>query len=148
VIYEMAVKLRPFRGETSAELISSILRDLPTPVTELRSELPFAFQTILERCLAKEANARYPSMKELCEELRRLQSNIGSSSPSDGSTGKSANQSIAVLPFANMSSDPENEFFADGITEEISNALAQIKNLHVAARMSAFSFKREASRVK
>jgi TolB-like protein len=49
--------------------------------------------------------------------------------------------SIAVLPFINMSSDPENEFFADGITEEIINALAQIKDLHVVARSSAFSFK-------
>jgi TolB-like protein len=49
--------------------------------------------------------------------------------------------SIAVLPFLNLSADPENEFFADGITEEIINALAQIKQLHVVARSSAFSFK-------
>jgi TolB-like protein/Tfp pilus assembly protein PilF len=49
--------------------------------------------------------------------------------------------SIAVLPFMNMSADPENEFLADGITEEIINALAQIEQLHVAARTSAFSFK-------
>ena len=49
--------------------------------------------------------------------------------------------SIAVLPFVNMSADPENEYFADGITEEIINALAQIKELHVVARSSAFSFK-------
>jgi len=52
-----------------------------------------------------------------------------------------AHNSIAVLPFINMSPDPENEFFADGITEEIINALAQIKNLHIVARSSAFSFK-------
>lgn len=49
--------------------------------------------------------------------------------------------SIVVLPFTNMSADPENEFFADGITEEIINALAQINELHVVARSSAFSFK-------
>jgi TolB-like protein len=49
--------------------------------------------------------------------------------------------SLAVLPFTNMSADPENEFFADGVTEEIINALAQIEDLHVAARTSAFSFK-------
>ena len=52
-----------------------------------------------------------------------------------------AEDSIAVLPFVNMSADPENEFFADGITEEIINALAQIKDLHVVARSSVFSFK-------
>src|SRR5262249_62403049 len=49
--------------------------------------------------------------------------------------------SIVVLPFTNMSAEPENEYFADGITEEIINALAQIKDLHVVARSSAFSFK-------
>jgi adenylate cyclase len=49
--------------------------------------------------------------------------------------------SIAVLPFVNMSADTENEYFTDGITEEIINALAQIRDLHVVARSSAFSFK-------
>src|SRR6516162_1307294 len=52
-----------------------------------------------------------------------------------------ARDSIVVLPFINMSTDPENEYFADGITEEIINALAQISDLHVVARSSAFSFK-------
>ena len=50
-------------------------------------------------------------------------------------------ESIAVLPFINMSPDPENEFFTDGITEEIINAVAQIEQIHVVARSSAFSFK-------
>ena len=49
--------------------------------------------------------------------------------------------SIVVLPFVNMSADPENDYFADGVTEEIINALAQIRELHVVARSSAFSFK-------
>ena len=49
--------------------------------------------------------------------------------------------SIAVLPFLNLSSDRENEFFADGVTEEIINALAQVEQLRVVARSSAFSFK-------
>jgi TolB-like protein len=62
--------------------------------------------------------------------------------PHDISPSSAAPQdSIAVLPFTNLSADPENEFFADGITEEIINALAQIEHLHVAARSSAFSFK-------
>lgn len=56
-------------------------------------------------------------------------------------TSASTRDSIAVLPFVNTSSDPENEFFADGITEEIINGLAQIRELHVVARSSAFSFK-------
>jgi len=56
-------------------------------------------------------------------------------------TQSASGDSIVVLPFINMSSDPENEYFADGITEEIINALTQIKDLHVVARGSAFSFK-------
>jgi TolB-like protein/Tfp pilus assembly protein PilF len=50
-------------------------------------------------------------------------------------------KSIAVLPFVNMSGDPKNDYFSDGITEEILNALAQVPNLKVAARTSAFTFK-------
>jgi TolB-like protein/AraC-like DNA-binding protein len=56
-------------------------------------------------------------------------------------TSSNANKSIAVLPFINMSSDPENEYFSDGITEEIINALTKVKGLRVIARTSSFSFK-------
>jgi len=57
--------------------------------------------------------------------------------PRRAGTGKS----IAVLPFVNMSSDPENEFFSDGITEEIINALTRVNGLQVTARTSSFAFK-------
>ena len=53
----------------------------------------------------------------------------------------SSNKSIAVLPFVNMSADPENEYFCDGITEEIINALTTVKGLKVIARTSSFAFK-------
>ena len=141
VLYELATRQRPFHGETSADLISSILRDSPRPVSELRSDLPPAFENILGRCLAKDVTDRYQSMKNLRDDLDLLRSDTGSTSLSGGPATQKIRQSIAVLPFANMSSDLENEFLADGITEEISNALAQIKDLFVAARMSAFSFK-------
>ena len=141
VVYEMATGKRPFQGGNSLELSSSILRDSPKPVTELRAELPPALQRIVERCLAKEITERYSSARELREALDRLRREIASGSRSSTPASASADASIAVLPFTNMSADPENEFFADGITEEIINALAQIENLHVAARTSAFSFK-------
>jgi serine/threonine protein kinase len=141
VIYEMAAGQRPFQGETAAELMSSILRDLPIPITELRIELPAALQSILVRCLSKDANARFASAKELREAMDQLRRQIATDSGSASSSTAPAGASIAVLPFTNLSSDPENEFFADGITEEIINALAQIEDLHVAARTSAFSFK-------
>jgi eukaryotic-like serine/threonine-protein kinase len=141
VLYEMATGLRPFVGRSSAELSTSILRDSPKPVRELRADLPAALQKILERCLAKEMTDRYATARELREAIDRLCGEIGTGSPGAASSSSATEASIAVLPFANISTDSENEFLADGITEEIINALAQIEYLHVAARTSAFSFK-------
>jgi TolB-like protein/Tfp pilus assembly protein PilF len=58
-----------------------------------------------------------------------------------GWAGPAADNSIAVLPFLNMSADPENEYFCDGLAEELLNVLSKIRGLRVAARTSAFSFK-------
>ena len=140
VLYEMATGRRPFLGGTSLELSSSILRDTPTPVTQLRPELPSGLQRIVERCLSKEPKERYVSAHELRYALESLQRQMSSGSLNavPDAVGEA---SIAVLPFTNMSTDPENEFFADGLTEEIINALTQIEELRVAARRSAFSFK-------
>jgi|HubBroStandDraft_6_1064221.scaffolds.fasta_scaffold50180_2 serine/threonine protein kinase/tetratricopeptide (TPR) repeat protein len=141
VLYEMAVGQRPFVGGSSLEISSSILRDTPKSVTELRPELPTGLQRILERCLAKEAIERYASARELRDAVDRLCREMVSFSKTSSAAVVSADASVAVLPFTNSSADPENEFFADGITEEIINALMQVENLHVAARTSAFSFK-------
>ncbi|HEV2116148.1 MAG TPA: protein kinase [Terriglobales bacterium] len=140
VVYEMATGLRPFPGASSIEISSSILRDTPRPVTELRADLPTGLQRILDRCLAKQVSERYNSARELREAVERLRHEIASGAHRNLAAG-SPGPSIAVLPFTNMSADPENEFFADGITEEIINALTQIEDLRVAARTSAFSFK-------
>jgi serine/threonine protein kinase/Tfp pilus assembly protein PilF len=139
VLYEMATGRRPFVGRTSMEISSSILRDTPTPVTELRADLPIALHKIVRRCLAKEVCDRYISARELHKDVEDLRREIVSGTSRITSTSVEA--SIAVLPFTNMSPDTENEFFADGITEEIINALTRIERLRVAARRSAFSFK-------
>ncbi|MFY9559979.1 MAG: protein kinase [Terriglobales bacterium] len=139
VLYEMATGQRPFSGDTPAELMSSILRDRTKPVTELRADLPTSLERVLERCLAKEVADRYASAQDLLAAIGRLRREF--SSGLHASAISSPEASVAVLPFLNLSADPENEFFADGITEEIINALAQIKSLHVAARTSSFSFK-------
>jgi serine/threonine protein kinase/Tfp pilus assembly protein PilF len=139
VLYEMATGQRPFSGDTPAEVISSILRDRPKPVTEVRDDLPASLERVLERCLSREAADRYASARDLVSAIGRLRREF--SSGLHASPISSPEASVAVLPFLNLSVDPENEFFADGVTEEIINALAQIKNLHVAARTSSFSFK-------
>jgi serine/threonine-protein kinase len=140
VLYEMATGRRPFLGETSMELGSSILRDTPKPVAELRPELPRGLQRIVDRCLSKQPTERYASAQELRDavELLRRQMSSGSRRAMQDVVGEA---SIAVLPFTNMSADPENEFLADGLTQEIVNALTQFEELRVAARRSTIDFK-------
>src|SRR6516165_3765567 len=141
VLYEMSTGQGPFVAGTTAELISSILRDTPKPVSGLRAELPTGLERIIERCLAKQPAERYASVRELRSALELLRREASSGSQSVSMPDASGEASIAVLPFTNISADPENEFFAEGITEEVINALTQIKELRVAARTSALAFK-------
>ena len=140
VLYEMATGQRPFSGGTSLELSSSILRDTPKSVIELRPELPTGLHRIVDRCLSKEPTERYVSAQELRQALDLLRQQVSSGSLTAVPEAV-VRASIAVLPFISLSADPENEFFADGLTEEIMNTLTQIEELRVAARRSAFSFK-------
>jgi adenylate cyclase len=109
----------------------------------------FVSEDVLKRCISElrrvfEDDAREPRIIETIPKRGyRLVASTDAAAPSAPNipAARVARDSIAVLPFVNMSADPENEFFADGITEEIINALAQIKDLHVVARSSAFLFK-------
>jgi len=134
LLYELATGVRPFRGRSSAELASAILRDAPAPVSALGSGVPEELARVISRCLEKSASARFSSMADVRHALRteapKPQEDHG--------------PSVAVLPFQNLSADPENEYFSDGLAEEILNALAQIDGLRVAARTSSFSFKGKA----
>jgi len=140
ILYEMATGQRPFSGGTSLELSSSILRDSPKPVIELRPELPTGLHRIVDRCLLKEPTERYASAGDLRQALDLLRRQLfPCSTQTDPGTVLVA--SIAVLPFTSMSPGQENELFADGLSEEIMNTLTQIEELRVAARRSAFAFK-------
>jgi serine/threonine protein kinase/DNA-binding winged helix-turn-helix (wHTH) protein/tetratricopeptide (TPR) repeat protein len=131
VLYEMATGQQAFSGETAAVLRDAILNRTPAPAADLNPELPMKLVKIIGRALQKDRDQRYQAASEMRRDLK----GVGASS------WAVPEKSIAVLPFANLSMDPENEFFADGITEEIINALAQIEHLHVAARTSTFFFK-------
>lgn len=140
IFYEMTTGRRPFHGDTSAELISSILRDTPCPVGDLKTGTPEHLERIIRRCLMKDPSDRYQTARDVYNELRDLNTSSGSSTRSASSSAPRGN-SIAVLPFKNMSADEENEYFCDGLAEELLNALAKIEDLKVAARTSSFSFK-------
>jgi serine/threonine protein kinase/Tfp pilus assembly protein PilF len=154
ILYELATGKRPFRGDSSAELASSILRDTPRPLDELRSDLPAELDSIIRRCLEKGTGDRYQTARDLRNELRALRQRIESGrSPTAAhpapqtapAAAMDPGPSVAVLPFQNLSADPENEYFSDGLAEEILNALSRIDGLRVAARASSFSFKGRAT---
>jgi serine/threonine protein kinase len=156
IVYEMACGRRPFAGASTAELGSAILRDWPRPVAGQRPDLPAELDALLQRCLEKDVHERVQTASELRDALLGLQREVASgelrapariSSPGAPGTAEDSGPSIAVLPLQNLSADPENDYFSDGLAEEILNALSQIEGLRVAARTSAFSFKGKAIEV-
>ena len=113
---------------------------LPKPMTELSPKTPPDVERIITRLLAKSSASRYQSAQGVLEELRASRDAVRRDFRSSG-TLPHITPSIAVLPFVNLSADPEQEYFSDGLAEEIINALTQVSGLKVIARTSAFAFK-------
>jgi serine/threonine-protein kinase len=138
VLYEMATGRSAFAAPTTALTFDAILNRQPPSSRTINSDVPPALDAIIGRLLSKDPASRYQSARILRDELQTLVETLRSNQ----SSGRAAvAPSIAVLPFTNLSPEPENEYIADGITEEIINTLAQLKGLQVAARTSSFSFK-------
>jgi len=180
ILYEMASGRRPFRGDSSAELISSILRDTPPALTVLHVGLE-GLTRIVTRCLEKDPGARFQSMRDVQAALEALlasrsgrQTTLESGSgprsrvlkvagsvailvaaylvarygvmrPAPGAREAASEhrviRSIAVLPLDNYSGDPGQEYFAEGMTDELTADLASISQLRVISRGSAMQFK-------
>ncbi|HTM01590.1 MAG TPA: protein kinase [Candidatus Omnitrophota bacterium] len=138
ILYELAAGRRPFTGATSADVLSSILRDRPDPLTRARADLPYDLERLVDRCLEKDSRER-PSALDVLHELRRMRRELEGQASEPHAPARAA--SIAVLPFVNRSADPEDEYFSDGLADELLNVLAKIRGLRVAARTSAFHFK-------
>ena len=135
VLYEMLVGEQPFTGPNIQAIIARRFIQTPADVAGLREGVRRPVARAVQRALARTAIDRYDTAAELAAALNEPDP------AADPEKSTAPEQSIAVLPFTNMSTDPENEFFSDGITEEILNALAQIPVLKVAGRTSSFSFK-------
>jgi serine/threonine-protein kinase len=125
VLYELVSGKRPFEGSNSVQVLAAVLHHDPE---QLRTGT--ALDPIVMRCLRKQPSARFQSMSELRAALEHAAGSPATSAPS-----------IAVLPFTNLSADKENEYFSDGLAEEIINALTRIPGLKVTARTSAFAFR-------
>jgi serine/threonine protein kinase len=137
VLYEMLVGEPPFTGPTVQSVIAKRFVQMPADVTALREGIARPVARALQRALQRTAIDRFAVAADFAAALQETDA------PATVAAAKPAppEKSIAVLPFVNMSTDPENEFFADGITEEILNALSQIAELRVTGRTSSFSFK-------
>jgi serine/threonine protein kinase len=114
----MATGKRAFQRESSVQTLSAIIEDQPEPPAGLNPQIPHGVLATIQRCLAKAPESRYESTRDLVKDMKVVQALSTAPTPL-----RSSQSSIAVLPFANMSTDPEQEYFCDGMAEEIINAL-------------------------
>lgn len=140
VLYEMAVGQRPFGGATPAITFDAILNRQPQRATELNAKITPAFERVLVRLLEKNPRSRFQNAHELLEALQGADLSRREDSSGSRAAGRKI-PSIAVLPFANLSADPDNQYFSDGLSEDLISALARLPGLHVASRTSAFRFR-------
>jgi serine/threonine protein kinase/tetratricopeptide (TPR) repeat protein len=145
ILFEMVTTKRPFQRPSGAATIAAILND-DIPRDDLRDAVPFDVQRIIEGCLEKNPAIRFQSSRDLALTLHAISSSasISDSSLLSSITKKrksKAIDSIAVLPFANATSDANAEYLSDGITEGIINKLSQLPKLKVMARSTAFRYK-------
>jgi len=143
IFYELLTGRRPFRGATSGMISAAILNDTPEPVQAVRADLSGDVDWIVSRCLEKERRARFQTALDISNELRRLKRTPEGPAPAKTAALEAA--SIVVLPFLNRSRDKEDEYFSDGLADELLNMLAKIRGLRVAARTSSFHFKGKGS---
>jgi TolB-like protein/Tfp pilus assembly protein PilF/predicted Ser/Thr protein kinase len=136
VLYELITKQNPFKRDSEAATLKAVSDDRPHPVARYRADVPDGIQTIIERSLEKQVETRCQTAADLLSNLKKLKRDTLQFTPSVG-----AQPSIAVMPFTNLSADPEQEYFCDGMAEEIINALTHVEGLRVVARMSCFAFK-------
>ncbi len=141
VLYEMLSGEPPFTGPTAQAVIAKRFVS-PIPKVRVTRDVPESVDTTLARALSRTPVDRFRTGAEFAEALRAIvrDTNGGGRTPPEAKSA-TALKAIAVLPLANMSADPENEYFSDGMTEEIINALAKVPGVQVASRSSSFAFK-------
>jgi len=170
VLYELLTSQLPFSGEYEAAVSYAILNDHPPEIKSLRPQVLPELEKIVERCLQKEKSKRYQKTEEIINDLYAVQNKLSGSAKIHKKTGKlrwivattmlllvsisiylfypksppttTIRKSIAVLPFKNLSDSREDEYFSDGLTEDIITQLSRISGIDkVIARTSVMRYK-------
>ena len=149
ILYEMVTGKAPFRGETPFIVGMKHKTERPTAPREMNNQVPLDLNRLILKCLEKDKEQRWQKVEQILDELSRIGRSytttkklIPEEEPETTMTGTMEWQnSVAVLPFADMSPQKDQEYFCDGLAETLINALSNIKDLRVVARTSAFSFK-------
>ena len=136
LLYESLTGRLPFQGETSIDILYAILRSPYTPLRTLVPEIDTEWETLIDRCLAKSPGQRWASMEEILKSFEQW------SAPGHIATPlQRPDKSIAVLYFANLSTNKEDEYFRDGMTEDIITELTKIKQLQLLPRSAVLAFR-------
>ena len=151
VLYEMATGRKAFGGSSTAVVFDAILNRDPQPVTELNERVPLAFENILSKLLEKDPDLRYQTAAELRSDLKRLSRDLGSGRRTAAADKSGSNvaqpaapvkqKSVAVLYFENQSGSKEDEYFRDGITEDIVTEISKIGQLDIFPRSEMLAFR-------
>ena len=148
VLYQMATGILPFPGETSALIFDAIMNRTARPVTEINPSLPSDLVRILDKALEKDRNLRCQSATEIKTDLIRLRRDLESGrrraqedSDSRRPSTRRPDQGVAVLYFENLSGVKEDEYFRDGITEDIITELSKIKGIKVFPRPTVLVYR-------
>jgi serine/threonine-protein kinase len=149
IIYEMVSGRPPFEGASGLDVALKQKTEIPRPPRAVNTQVPEELNVLILKCLAKNKEDRFQSADELLVDLARVQEKISGKTPAEpekktgtlSAAERECIRSIAVLPFKDMSPQRDQDYFCEGLAEELINALTHIKGLKVAARTSSFSFK-------
>jgi non-specific serine/threonine protein kinase len=148
VIYQMATRALPFPGDTSAVVFDAILNRDPAPLSTLNASAPPELSRIAAKALEKDRSFRYQTATDLKTDLTRLKRDLDSGRKAAAATShaepagtKAAVRSVAVLFFENLSGVKEDEYFRDGITEDIITELSKIKGLNIFSRATVLAYR-------
>ena len=143
VLYEMLTGRRAFLRASRGETLAAILRDPPAEISPSEATVPPSLDRVVRRCLEKSPNERFQSARDLhfaLKEVLQGPAGSGAGTISSGST-RPPLESMAVLPFENVSRDPDGEYLSDGIAESIIHSLSRLPNLRVMARTTIARYK-------